>query len=369
MRGIERTLQCIGEGWVERSDMKPIACVVLLDECRKCFDECRKCSTHLRATLEMTDRKKKGPDWRGFEQLVARIEEDSAPLGLKVTSPDRIPCRTTGRLREVDASIRSRVGTANVLITVECRKRGRKQDVTWIEQLAAKKHAIGADRTIAVSSAGFSLNAQATARKHGIDVRRLSDLSIAEINHLLRLDFVLFTHKKCALASVGIRTFRSLQWTVPDPNHVDFTLSSKTDPFSPIFCNTETGHRSSLNDLWLQLQEATDPFAGVIKGEPPKIRTACFPYPGNVIVDTPNGPTKIGDVLLSLAVWLDVETVELDAAKKVEYGSSGGPAIQRVEFSSRDPAAKDWRVSLQIPKDSADVRQLRTGGSWPKESP
>jgi hypothetical protein len=143
------------------------------------------------------------------------------------------------------------------------------------------------------------------------------------------------------------------------------TLAPETDAFLPIFCNTETGNQWSLNDLWRQIQEATNPYAGIAKGEAPVIRTACFPYPGNVTVDTPDGPKVIGDVLLSLALWLDVEMVNFDEAKKVEYASDNKTAIQRVEFSSRDPAAKDWRISLQIPKDAADVSQLRTGGNWP----
>jgi hypothetical protein len=48
------------------------------------------------------------PDWKDFEQLVARIEKDAGPLGLVVTSPDRTACNVTGRKREVDASSRTR---------------------------------------------------------------------------------------------------------------------------------------------------------------------------------------------------------------------------------------------------------------------
>ncbi len=317
----------------------------------------------------MAPRKKDIPDWRQFEQLVARIESDAGPLGLTVTSPDRIRCRTTGRLREVDASVRTQIGTSSILITIECRKRRVKQDVTWIEQLSTKKHAIGAARTIAVSSSGFSPEAEAAARHHGIDLRRLSDVSAAEINELIRLDFVLFTHKRCALARVGIRLFRSLDWTVPDPENVDLVLPPSTDPFSTIFRNTETGATWSLNDLWLQLQEATNPFADIEKGSTPVIKTACFPFPGNVTVNTPDGPKKIGDVLLSVALSLEVEQVDLESAKKVEYTSPDGAAIQRVEFASREPGAEDWRLSLQIPRDSEDISQLRTGGNWPERKP
>ncbi len=309
------------------------------------------------------------PDWRKFEQLVARIEADAGPLGLIVTSPDRVRCRTTGRLREVDATVRTQIGTSNILITIECRKRCAKQDVTWIEQLATKKHAIGAARTIAVSSSGFSSEAEAVALQHGIDLRRLSEVTAAEINKLIRLDFVLFTHKRCALARVGIRLFRSLDWTVPDPEHVDLVLPLGTDTFSPLFKNIETGATWSLNDLWLQLQEITDPFTDIEKGRPPEVKTACFPFPGNVTVDTTDGPKIIGDVLLSVAMSLEVEQVDLETAKKVEYTSLDGTAIQRVEFASRKPGAEDWRISLQIPKDSEDIRELRTGGNWPERKP
>lgn len=315
----------------------------------------------------MASRKKDIPDWRQFEQLVARIEADAGPLGLTVISPDRIRCRTTGRLREVDASVRTKIGTSNILITIECRKRRAKQDVTWIEQLSSKKHAIGASRTIAVSSSGFSPEAEAAARHHGIDLRRLSDVSVAEINELIRLDFVLFTHKRCALARVGIRLFRSLDWTLPDPEDVDFVLPSSTDPFSTIFRNTDTGATWSLNDLWLQLQEATNPFADIEKGRTPVVKTACFPFPGNVTVNTPEGPKEIGDVLLSVALSLEVEQIDLESARKVEYTSPDGAAIQRVEFASREPGVEDWRLSLQIPRDSEDISQLRTGGNWPEQ--
>ncbi|MCW3099146.1 MAG: hypothetical protein JWL77_4764 [Chthonomonadaceae bacterium] len=150
----------------------------------------------------MTSRREQTPAWRQFEQLVARIEADSGPLGLIVTSPDRIRCKITGHLREVDASVRTKIGTSDILVTIECRQRKPKQDVTWIEQLAAKKSNIGASHTIAVSHTGFSQEAEAVARHHGIDLRQLSDVSAAEVNQLIKLDFVIFPHNEvCSLAS------------------------------------------------------------------------------------------------------------------------------------------------------------------------
>ncbi|HDZ73226.1 MAG TPA: hypothetical protein ENH55_10720 [Aurantimonas coralicida] len=309
--------------------------------------------------------RRRDPEWREFERLVARIEADAGPQGLVVTSPDRLRCKLTGRMREVDASIRARVGTTEMLVTIECRRRQKTQDVTWIEQLATKKSSIGADRTIAVSVSGFSPEAQIAASHAGISLRRLSEITVAEINSILRLDFVLFWHRACAIARVGIRRFRSLDWKVPSPQDVDFTLPQDTDPLAPIFCNTESDTTWSLNDLWNQIQEATDPFDGIQKAQPPAFRTACFPYPGSVTLTTADGPCVLGDVLLTVALWIEAEQITLDAAHKVEYASDKMAAIQRVEFASRRRKTNDWRISMQIPKDSEDIADLRTGGAWP----
>ncbi len=250
----------------------------------------------------MTVQHRRDPEWREFERLVARIEADAGPDGITVSSPDRIKCKFTGQMREVDASIRSQTGIAETLITIECRQRAAAQDVTWIEQLVTKKHAIGADRTIAVSASGFSKNAQKVADQYGIVLRKISEVGIDDINSLLRLDLVLFWHKACAISQVGIRRFQSLEWKMPEPSDVDFVLPENTDPFAPIFRNNETGSTWSLNDLWHQVQEVADPFEGVEKAQPPLLRTACFPYPGTVTLTTVDGPVLLGDVMLTAAL-------------------------------------------------------------------
>ena len=125
-------------------------------------------------------------DWRQFERLVARIERALAPRGAVVRSPDRIPDLVTRKLREVDASIRFTVGSAPILITIECRRRTAVQDDTWIEQLATKKEKLGAARTIAVSVSGFSEPAKLTARLKGIDLRKLRQVTDEEIVSWMR---------------------------------------------------------------------------------------------------------------------------------------------------------------------------------------
>jgi hypothetical protein len=142
-------------------------------------------------------------------------------------------------------------------------------------------------------------------------------------------------------------------------------LPPTTDLAAHIFRNTETNYTWSLNDMWHQMQEVANPYADVERGQAPVIRTACFPYPGNVAVQTDEGPKRLGDVLLSMGLWIELEEVWLDAAPKVEYTSPEGIALQRVEFISERREEKDWSISLQIPKDSKNIRELTTGFNAP----
>lgn len=141
-------------------------------------------------------------DWREFERLVARIERDLSPQGAVVRSPDKVRDLLTGSFRQVDASIRFRVGSSPILITVECRRRGAVQDDTWIEQLATKKEKVGAAKTIAVFSSGFSEPAKITAKLKGIDLRNLREITDEEIVAWLRS--VVFERRGLHLKILGI---------------------------------------------------------------------------------------------------------------------------------------------------------------------
>jgi hypothetical protein len=116
------------------------------------------------------------PAWRQFERMVAVIEHHLSPHGAVVKSPDRIKDLRTGQMREVDGSIRYTIGSIPILITLECRDRAATQDVTWIEQLATKKDAIGAACTVAVSSSDFSEPALQVAMLSGIQTRLLREI-------------------------------------------------------------------------------------------------------------------------------------------------------------------------------------------------
>ena len=107
---------------------------------------------------------------------------------MEIRSPDYIVGRLSGQRREVDVSLRSRVGSVDVLVIVECRDRSKAQGVTWIEQLASKREDVGADKAVAVSAAGFTRGAQNLARTEQVELRSFEELSADVIFDWLRAE-------------------------------------------------------------------------------------------------------------------------------------------------------------------------------------
>ena len=118
-------------------------------------------------------------EWREFEKLVARIERAVGQMGAIVASPDRVLDTVTGQMREVDASIRLKKDEPPIRV-FECRRRGKAQDVLWIEQLVTKRSDHGIPTT-AVSSAGVSKAAVKKADHYGIEIRRITEVTQDEM--------------------------------------------------------------------------------------------------------------------------------------------------------------------------------------------
>ena len=107
-----------------------------------------------------------------------------------------------------------------------------------------------------------------------------------------------------------LRFFRLLESTPLEAEDIAAII----DPHRSIFTNMDDGHSWSIDDLWIELQQATEPFADIAKGNPPASRTACCPYPSNVRVATPDGPKVLGEVFLTVALLLEVEQITLAQA-------------------------------------------------------
>ncbi|MBW8036430.1 MAG: restriction endonuclease [Planctomycetes bacterium] len=132
---------------------------------------------------------------RDLEKLIAYLEEFAGPKGMTVTSPDYIMGKLSGSWREVDATLRYSIGSSEVLIALECRKRTDVQDVTWIEQLASKREDIDADVIVAVSSSPFTKGAVEFAEGKKVQLRRLEAFAPGGIEKWFGMDHIMMEER------------------------------------------------------------------------------------------------------------------------------------------------------------------------------
>jgi hypothetical protein len=115
-----------------------------------------------------------GISWKEFEAIVAKLQSTFNKAGV-VTRNEKILGKTSRRSRQIDVSIRTTVGTEEVLIVVECKKWNRKADVQAVEAFAGVKKDVGAQMGIMVSTAGFSKAAYQRATAEGISLYKYQD--------------------------------------------------------------------------------------------------------------------------------------------------------------------------------------------------
>lgn len=297
-------------------------------------------------------------EWKEFERLVARIEEIAAPQGAVIKSPDRIRDLTTGKMREVDASIRYRVGTADILITIECRKRSRRADDTWIEQLATKRNKLGAAKTIAVSSTGFSDSALITARHHGLELRVLSEISAQDLHGWFLPTGAVHVFRK--IEQIECVVF--LQCTDGLPTDYGFKAP---DEFEPIFYHDRI-HSPFPAATLFHLVELIEPdcfFSIPLDGSLTKMAFKLGPC--GLSVKGQEGRLAVHNVRLSALVGYETAVCELESGTHHRYALPDGE-IQRTtfdaqlfglpfEFEHQAGQTGDSHVSFRVKKPNSEA--------------
>ena len=114
-----------------------------------------------------------------FEKFVHRIHELIETPDARVVWNDHVPDPDNPKQpRQIDVAIRK----DGRLTIVECRLHSTRQGVKWIEELIGRRISLQASEVIAVSDAGFTAGAIKKAKRFGVILRDLEDLTDAEIS-------------------------------------------------------------------------------------------------------------------------------------------------------------------------------------------
>lgn len=113
-----------------------------------------------------------------FEKQISRIYDLLVDGSAEVTWNDKIPDPDNPKqLRQIDITIKK----GDEITHVECRSHKDPQNTKWIEELFGRKISLEAATMIAVSDSGFTEGAILKAKKLGIFLRNLNELTVDEV--------------------------------------------------------------------------------------------------------------------------------------------------------------------------------------------
>lgn len=280
---------------------------------------------------------------RELELLVQRLESFLADSPVEIRSPDYIRGKLTGSNREVDISLRAKVGSVDLLVIIECRDRDGTEDSPWIGDLAVRAEDVGAHRAVAVSSFGFSAGARNLARSKEIELRTYNEIDSAVANEWLTRIRDLFAFTTSArLRGIGYSSPAGDQLSGARSDLPDIpTLTGAKCFIAP------NDDRHSLRDIVMlammgKIEEIPFNGEGVWMGE-----VTLRPHaPGHwYSIDLPIGVRVRLDVI-ELDVTVSMEERSLLPMRHFEYANEGQPIARTSEI---DIAEDGWpRFALGI---------------------
>src|SRR5438477_7677989 len=109
--------------------------------------------------------------WKRFEDLAAHIQRSLAP-GATIEQNIRVLGQRSKVFREIDISIRTRVGQYELFIAIDCKDYRRNINVKDVEEFIGLIKDIGAKKGAMIVAWGFTEAAKNRARDAGVDLYR-----------------------------------------------------------------------------------------------------------------------------------------------------------------------------------------------------
>ncbi len=248
---------------------------------------------------------------RELEELVATLEGFLSPMGVRVKSPDYLPDKDTGQLREVDISLRSVIGSSEILVIVECRDRQGEQDVIWVEQIAEKRKSVGADKAVVVSSSGFYEPAILKAKAKNIELRTFGEVDPKEI-----ISWFKCTEGLIISLSYNIK---NMLFILEDGTEIDAASMNKFDGNNPILYRNLDGSDRCINDVLRSVDRKVQDAIPIDGTKVIKSLDINFTNKEDRLKLVDHGTADIIRILIEAEIWANIKKVPLNYVKA--YGS------------------------------------------------
>lgn len=117
------------------------------------------------------------PSWKDYEDLIHKIYTELEPIA-DVRLNDHITGIDSQTLRQIDVSIRSKIGIHDILIIVQGKKHKKRADLNIVGEFASVIKDVQASKGVLICNAGFTKNAKEYASKLKIDLCTVHDATI-----------------------------------------------------------------------------------------------------------------------------------------------------------------------------------------------
>jgi hypothetical protein len=270
------------------------------------------------------------------------IVEELEKIGLnkdicKIRSPDQIKDVVTGRMREVDISIRCKIGTFEFLTIIENRNRKNVDDVTWVEQVKTKKEDLRAEKALMVTTSGFTAPAIKKAKHNGIILRVLRDFRADEL-----IDWMNNFIFKTQALNLDIKSLIMVFENVEDVFLFQINVCDKKFKFE-----TDGEYVCLADIISSQTQKYRDYFYNDLKWDGPPVNKALkidIDPSNKIVFEHENEIYYLNTIDVVLACSLNTKTVPIKGVKR--YEENENPIIDKAEYQISTHDKGDILVSV-----------------------
>lgn len=311
---------------------------------------------------------------RALEQLVAELERVLGPTDVTIQSPEFIIGRNSGKRREVDVSLRTKIGSSAMFVMIECRDRQGRQDVTWIEQVAMKQEDVGANKAVAVCPDGFTKGARQLAAAKGIDLRTIATVTDREVFAWLLLETIRYRNWNMDYRMIRFGV-EGGQGPSLEPE-MAAALSSTNAGLVPVLVRRSDGNAVSAHDV-LNTVPMDEALAGLEPDEQHAV-TIAMDVQGNPPPYQIRTVTGLIDLIgLEVGGFLSYTQAQLPISRRYEYVDDSGALVQTAEVKvvhqgaelvfglNATPDKTRHSVTVRRGQDSGpDVIHIQTNGVY-----
>ena len=260
-------------------------------------------------------------------------------------------------MREIDISLRGRIGSSDVLAIIECRKHKGIQDVRWIEQIYGKSQSVLADKAMAISSSGFTEQARKKAKYLNIEFRTLDEIDPTEINQWF----------SCMYGTHCITNAKIIEVIIKGVDGKSFNISG-FDINTPIFQRKKDGRLTSFKEIWEILpkpclyEKVPDDGTHVVQNikidyvmEGESKPEDALEELENLKLEVNSMCIEISEIVISAELWLETVKVPLIAKS---YRSFDKTLVDIAEFKFEDHGKTYTLNVLNYAKSEKEVCKI-----------